>query len=200
MKRSIALLLALAVLLSAAPADARDAVIEGKNDWLFAGWENLTSSKTAAEKSSIELVAEISRQLAQRGTKLIVMLIPLKPRYYEALLPDGLKISDVVRKRYDVQLTELRGAGVETVDLREAMKAVLTAAGVPCARHQLVRHSAEARAFRDLVGYPMVAKPPDGAGAKATFRLDNDADFDSWLVAARQDRNGRLGHEVLLAD
>jgi hypothetical protein len=33
----------------------------------------------------------------------------------------------------------------------------------------------------------MVAKPPDGAGAKATFRLDSDADFDSWLQAARHD-------------
>ena len=71
---------------------------------------------------------------------------------------------------------------------KSQMKEVLTAAGVPCARHQLIRHTAEALAFRDLVGYPMVAKPPDGAGAKATFRLDNDADFESWLVAARQDQ------------
>lgn len=70
---------------------------------------------------------------------------------------------------------------------KSQMKEALTAAGVPCARHQLVRHTAEALAFRELVGYPMVAKPPDGAGAAATFRLDDDADFDSWLVAARQE-------------
>ncbi|HEY5981531.1 MAG TPA: hypothetical protein VIT41_18045 [Microlunatus sp.] len=70
---------------------------------------------------------------------------------------------------------------------KSQMKSVLTAAGVPCARHQLVRRAEEAVAFRDLVGYPMVAKPPDGAGAKATFRLDHDGDFDSWLSAARHD-------------
>ena len=70
---------------------------------------------------------------------------------------------------------------------KSQMKTVLAAAGVPCARHQLIHRTEQAVAFRDLVGYPMVAKPPDGAGAKATFRLDNDADFDSWLVAARHD-------------
>ncbi|GAA3698084.1 ATP-grasp domain-containing protein [Microlunatus aurantiacus] len=70
---------------------------------------------------------------------------------------------------------------------KSQMKTVLAGAGVPCARHQLVRRTEEAWAFRDLVGYPMVAKPPDGAGAKATFRLDADGDFDSWLTAAQQD-------------
>lgn len=70
---------------------------------------------------------------------------------------------------------------------KSQMKTVLTAAGVPCARHQLVHRTEQALAFRDLVGYPMVAKPPDGAGAKATFRLDTDGDFDSWLAAAQQD-------------
>lgn len=70
---------------------------------------------------------------------------------------------------------------------KSQMKSVLAAAGVPCARHQLIHHTEQAIAFRDLVGYPMVAKPPDGAGAKATFRLDSEADFDSWLVAARHD-------------
>ncbi len=70
---------------------------------------------------------------------------------------------------------------------KSQMKTVLAAAGVPCARHQLVRRTEEALAFRDLVGYPMVAKPPDGAGAKATFRLDSATDFDSWLTAAQHD-------------
>jgi hypothetical protein len=70
---------------------------------------------------------------------------------------------------------------------KSQMKTVLAAAGVPCARHQLIHRTEEALAFRDLVGYPMVAKPPDGAGAKATFRLDGDADFESWLDAARHD-------------
>ena len=98
-------------------------------------------------------------------------------------------------EQLQVPLAQARAAlGIKGMSKRAAinvwdksqLKEALTAAGVPCARHQLVRHTAEALAFRELVGYPMVAKPPDGAGAKATFRLDNDADFDSWLVAARQ--------------
>lgn len=68
---------------------------------------------------------------------------------------------------------------------KSRMKDVLTAAGLPCARHQLVHHVAQAIAFRDLVGFPIVAKPPDGAGAQATFRLDTLNDFDNWLAMAR---------------
>ena len=101
-------------------------------------------------------------------------------------------------EQLQVPLAQARDAlGIEGMSERVAhnvrdksqMKSVLAAAGVPCARHQLIRHTEQAVAFRDLVGYPMVAKPPDGAGAKATFRLDSEADFDSWLVAARHDPN-----------
>ena len=63
------------------------------------------------------------------------------------------------------------------------MKEVLGAAGVPCARHQLVREPAEARAFAAAVGFPLVAKPPAGAGAQATYRLDELAALNGWLAA-----------------
>lgn len=81
------------------------------------------------------------------------------------------------------------GLGVEVsrnVRDKSRMKEVLRAAGLPCARHQLVHHTEQATAFRDLVGFPIVAKPPDGAGAKATFRLDTPADFDAWLAMAQR--------------
>ena len=100
-------------------------------------------------------------------------------------------------EQLQVPLAEARAAlGIRGMSKRTAtnvrdksqMKSVLTAAGLPCAQHQLIRYTSEAYAFREQVGYPMVAKPPDGAGAQATFRLDNDEDFDSWLVAAQQDR------------
>ena len=63
------------------------------------------------------------------------------------------------------------------------MKTVLRNAGVPCARHQLVRHSSEAEAFADAVGFPLVAKPPAGAGAQATYRLDDATALQAWLHA-----------------
>ena len=64
------------------------------------------------------------------------------------------------------------------------MKAVLRAAGVPCARHRLVDSGPAARAFAAEVGYPLVVKPPAGAGAKSTFRLDDADDLDTWLRSA----------------
>jgi hypothetical protein len=64
------------------------------------------------------------------------------------------------------------------------MKGVLRAAGVPCARHALVTDAAGALAFLDDVGYPVVAKPPAGAGAKSTFRLDGPAELHEWLAIA----------------
>lgn len=65
------------------------------------------------------------------------------------------------------------------------MKDVLRASGVPCARHRLIRSADEAQAFLVEVGTPVVAKPPDGAGAQATFRLDRADDVRSWLEAVR---------------
>jgi biotin carboxylase len=54
---------------------------------------------------------------------------------------------------------------------------------VPCARHQLVHSAAEATAFAEEVGFPLVAKPPAGAGAQATYRLDEAGALQGWLDA-----------------
>ncbi len=64
------------------------------------------------------------------------------------------------------------------------MKSVLRAAGVPCARHQLADSAAAAAGFAAEVGFPLVVKPPAGAGAKSTFRLDDADDLHGWLDAA----------------
>ncbi len=64
------------------------------------------------------------------------------------------------------------------------MKSVLRAAGVPCARYRLAQSATEAAGFADEAGYPLVVKPPAGAGAKSTFRLDDAGDLKVWLDAA----------------
>src|SRR5918997_6556531 len=66
---------------------------------------------------------------------------------------------------------------------KSRMKEVLRAAGVPCARHQLVTDPGEALAFAGTVGFPLVAKPPAGAGAQATYRLDEMSALHGWLGA-----------------
>jgi alginate O-acetyltransferase complex protein AlgJ len=128
MKHRLANLSAVTALLLAAcvgVAAARDAVLEGKENWLFAGWESLTVAKPAAEKTSIQLIADIDRILAEQDIKLIIMIVPLKPRYYQALLPDGAAMSEPVQKRYDYLLTELKSAAVNAVDIRDALKSII---------------------------------------------------------------------------
>ncbi len=63
------------------------------------------------------------------------------------------------------------------------MKTVFEANGVPCAGHRLARSAVEARSAAGALGYPLVAKPPAGAGARSTFRLDGDAQLEAWLSA-----------------
>jgi biotin carboxylase len=80
----------------------------------------------------------------------------------------------------------LPGMDVETaqnVRDKSRMKTVLRAAGIPCARHQLVPDAGAALAFAEAVGFPLVAKPPAGAGAQATYRLDDVDALRSWLAA-----------------
>jgi hypothetical protein len=95
-------------------------------------------------------------------------------------------------EQLQVPLAQVREAlGIEGMDVQTAlnvrdkarMKTVLRAAGVPCARHQLVTAAGDALTFADEVGFPLVAKPPAGAGAQATYRLDDGSALRSWLAA-----------------
>ncbi len=67
---------------------------------------------------------------------------------------------------------------------KDQMKTVLRAAGVPCARHKLAVSPADAIEFAERAGFPLVVKPPAGAGAKSTFRLDAPGDLAAWLEMA----------------
>jgi biotin carboxylase len=64
---------------------------------------------------------------------------------------------------------------------KSKMKEVLRAAGVPCARHRLARSVREIRGFVDEVGFPVVIKPPAGAGARDTFRVEDARALDELL-------------------
>ncbi|HMO13747.1 MAG TPA: ATP-grasp domain-containing protein [Pirellulaceae bacterium] len=63
------------------------------------------------------------------------------------------------------------------------MKDVLRAANVPCARHCLTTDLEKGMRFAEQVGFPLVIKPPAGAGAKGTFRCENPAQLDECLRA-----------------
>jgi biotin carboxylase len=58
---------------------------------------------------------------------------------------------------------------------KSEMKDVLRANGLPCAKHTLAESADDAVAFATKVGYPVVVKPPAGAGSIATFKADDEA-------------------------
>ncbi len=93
-------------------------------------------------------------------------------------------------EQLQVPLAEARAMlGVEGMSVEAAqnfrdkarMKNVLRAAGVPCARHMLAHDEAEGWSFANEVGFPLVLKPPAGAGAQGTFRVDDHEAFREAL-------------------
>jgi len=63
---------------------------------------------------------------------------------------------------------------------KSRMKQVMGEAGIPCARHKLVRSKQEALEFA-RTGFPLVAKPPAGAGARQTLELHSTQDLTAHL-------------------
>ncbi len=61
------------------------------------------------------------------------------------------------------------------------MKSVLRAHGVPCAGHVLATSAGAALQAAEELGLPLVVKPPAGAGARSTFRIDRQDQMHDWL-------------------
>ncbi len=93
------------------------------------------------------------------------------------------------------------GTSVRTAFLcrdKPAMKQVLREAGVPCARSTGATSADEVRAFASEVGYPLIVKPPDGAGASGTHRVDDDADLERAIAASGVDRGVTVAVEEFM--
>jgi biotin carboxylase len=95
-----------------------------------------------------------------------------------------------VLEQLQVPLAEVRERlSIRGMDATEArnfrdksrMKDVLRAAGLPCARHALCPSAATAQAFAREAGFPLVVKPPAGAGARNTFRVDDAEQLEGYL-------------------
>lgn len=82
------------------------------------------------------------------------------------------------------EVLQIRGMDAETArNFREKarMKEIFARHGLPCARHRLCGSTETALQFARESGYPVVVKPPAGAGAKATARADDEAQLRSFL-------------------
>jgi formate-dependent phosphoribosylglycinamide formyltransferase (GAR transformylase) len=78
------------------------------------------------------------------------------------------------------------------------MKDALRAIGIPCARHRRLRSDEDAWAFASEVGFPVVLKPPSGAGCKSTYEIGGPDELRAALAEVRPDaRNEVLAEEFL---
>ncbi len=61
------------------------------------------------------------------------------------------------------------------------MKTTLARAGLPVAEHRLLESADDARWFARKHGFPIILKPPAGAGCKATYRCDDPTQLEAAL-------------------
>ena len=73
-------------------------------------------------------------------------------------------------------------ADIAKVKYKSQMKAYYAKAGLPTARYHLVGEFADAAAFAEEVGYPVVVKPDNGVGASHTYRLNNRQELEYFFA------------------
>lgn len=82
------------------------------------------------------------------------------------------------------ELCGIPGTSVQTAFLcrdKPAMKEALRKAGVPCAQSIGSSDKAEILAFAERVGFPLIVKPRDAAGASGTHRVDDMRELETAL-------------------
>ncbi len=97
------------------------------------------------------------------------------------------------------EATGIPGTSTRTAYLcrdKPAMKEVLRNAGIPCAQSTRAETPQDARDFAAAVGFPIIVKPPAGAGASGTYSV-HDAEV---LEAVIQDSGLADGQEVAVEE
>jgi predicted ATP-grasp superfamily ATP-dependent carboligase len=92
-------------------------------------------------------------------------------------------LSTEARLRDDFNIFGVRGSEIDFIRRKSRMKDKFREAGVPVARGRVIRTLDDARSLVRETGYPVIAKPDDGVGAIATYRLDNNQDLDDFFEA-----------------
>jgi len=91
------------------------------------------------------------------------------------------------------------GTTVKTAYLcrdKPAMKEALRAAGIPCAQSTRAESPSDARDFAATVGYPLIIKPPAGAGASGTYKVNDDDELENVI----NESGLREGHAVAIEE
>ena len=156
---------------AAAQAQGGTAIVIGRDGWLFPGWESLVTLDRAGITANVALLADAKAALAARGITLVTMVVPLKASFYAERLPDGTRISADVAGQYDFILDQLKTAGIDTVDLRPALKSVQVGRQTSFYRADYHWTAWASEAAADAVAQVIRARVPKLAGAPGGDKL-----------------------------
>jgi hypothetical protein len=84
--------------------------------------------------------------------------------------------------RTDFNIPGIRRGDIARIKRKSLMKRVFQRAGLPAGRGRVCRSPRAVREFIGEVGYPVVAKPDAGVGAAKTYKLENEADVERYLL------------------
>ena len=112
----------------------------------------------------------------------------------EATIEAHVEAAAAVRERCGIPGTSSRTAYL--CRDKPAMKEALRQVGVPTAQSAGVGSAEELYSFAQQVGYPLIIKPRDAAGASGTRRVDSDADVQAALPSLGFD----YGHSVAVEE
>jgi hypothetical protein len=93
------------------------------------------------------------------------------------------------------------GTSVRTAFLcrdKPAMKEVLRASEIPCAQSIGTQDAEEARDFAARVGFPVILKPRDGAGASGTHKAGNAEELEAAIRASGLERGRSVAVEEFI--
>jgi len=114
------------------------------------------------------VVAEVTTQWAGRTFDRVICLwepgVVLAARLRAALGVPGLSVEDAIAFRN-----------------KDVMKARVAAAGIRTPRHRGAKTAAQVREAAEIIGYPLIIKPIDGAGSMDTFRVDDAKELENIL-------------------
>ena len=114
----------------------------------------------------------------------------------EAVVEAHVTAAAAVRERCGIP-----GTSVHTTFLcrdKPSMKDALRKAGVPCAQSIGSGDVEEIRAFANQVGYPLIAKPRDAAGASGTSKVGDEPELLRALDAAGVGRGASVAVEEFI--
>ena len=115
------------------------------------------------------------------------------PQRLEATVEAHIMTAARVRERCGIP-----GTSVKTSFLcrdKPSMKDVLREAGVPTAASIGADTPDDARDLAKRVGFPLILKPRDGAGASGTYRVDDAAELEQAITLTGLDRGASVAVE-----